>query len=216
MGRAWSCLFNLLLLCFCGAGLWPWRSCRGSFKRPSSQQSCSTNKNTNKRCFFQTKLVVKIIQRRSKLKISKLTGYVSRSELAWDEGLQVLDLLLILSEQSILGVLVDAGPVLDALGPVGVAQSAQGFLIVVVSRGETGDHQCTRVSSQRVLQQPGELGVPVGDVLGASVHQSGDDVPQGRQGEVDLRGLTESLPCSAGFGLTLTSCQVDEVELTCS
>lgn len=143
-----------------------------------------------------------------------LTWKVSSAQLAWDEGPQLLDLLLILSEQSILGVLIDTGPVLDALCPVGIAQRAQALLIVVVCRGETGDHQCACVSSQRVLQQPGQLGVPVGDVFGASVHQGRYDVSQGREGEVDLGGLAESLTSSTGLRLTLTSCQVNKVEFT--
>ncbi|KAG7226741.1 hypothetical protein INR49_014090 [Caranx melampygus] len=61
---------------------------------------------------------------------------------------------------SILGVLIDSRPVLDALGSVGVTQSTQAFLVVVVCWGETRNHQGACVSSKGVLQQPGQLGVP--------------------------------------------------------
>ena len=42
---------------------------------------------------------------------------------------------------------------------------------------------------QEYLKEAGELGVPVGDVLGLAVHQGGDDVPQGGQRQVDLGRL---------------------------
>lgn len=144
-----------------------------------------------------------------------LTRKVSGAQLSCEERSQLLDFFLILTEQSVLRVLVDARPVLNALGPVCVAQRAQALLVVVVCRGETGDHQGARVPSQRVLQQPGQLGVSVGDVFGASIYQGGDDVAQGREGEVDLCGLAESLASSTSFRLTLTSCQVHKVEFPC-
>lgn len=93
-------------------------------------------------------------------------------QLPREQSPQLPDLLLVLSQQSFFGVLIDPRPVLDALCPVGIAQRAQGLLVVVVSRRETGNHEGASVSSQRVLQQPCELGVAVGNVLGASVHQS--------------------------------------------
>jgi len=39
------------------------------------------------------------------------------------------------------------------------------------------------------LEQTGELGVPVGDVLGLAVHEGGDHVAQGGQRQVDLGRL---------------------------
>ena len=50
--------------------------------------------------------------------------------------LEVLDLLLELPQQCVLGVLVDAGLVLDVLGAVGVAQCADGLVVIVVRRAD--------------------------------------------------------------------------------
>lgn len=51
---------------------------------------------------------------------------------------QVLDLLLKLPQQSVLGVLVDSGLVLDVFSSVSVAQGANGLVIVVVCRAYVG------------------------------------------------------------------------------
>lgn len=136
--------------------------------------------------------------------------------MAREEGPQLPDLLLVLPQQSFLRVLVDPRPVLDALSSVGVAQRAQALLVVVVGRGETGHHECASVSPQGVLQQPGQLGVAVGHILGASVHQGRDDVAQGRQRQVDLGGLAQTLTRGPRLGLTLAPRQVDQVEFASS
>ena len=66
--------------------------------------------------------------------------------------LQLLNLLRVLSEQRVLGVLVDLRLVLDLLGAVGVAQRAHRFVVVVVGGGEAGHHHGFRVAAQRVLR----------------------------------------------------------------
>lgn len=52
--------------------------------------------------------------------------------------LQVLDLLLKLPQQSVLGILVDSGLVLDVFSSVSVAQGANGLIVVVVCRPYVG------------------------------------------------------------------------------
>lgn len=76
-----------------------------------------------------------------------LTAEACSSELTGNESLQLFDLLLVLAQECILGVLVDAWTILDALGAVCVAQRAQALLIVVVSRGEAGHHEGACVST---------------------------------------------------------------------
>lgn len=71
-------------------------------------------------------------------------------ELALNDHLQAYNLLLILPEESILGVLVHNWPVLDELGPARVSQRAQRLFIVVVGRRNCRDHYRFRVSSQRI------------------------------------------------------------------
>ena len=69
--------------------------------------------------------------------------------------LQFLYLLLVLSEQGVLGVLVDLGLVLDLFGTVGVSQRAERLVIVVVGRRETRYHHRLGVAAQRVLPAGG-------------------------------------------------------------
>lgn len=51
-----------------------------------------------------------------------------------------------------LGILIDARLVLDVLGSVGIAQRADGLIIVVVSRANVGNHHRLCVATQGVLQ----------------------------------------------------------------
>lgn len=66
-------------------------------------------------------------------------------------------------------------------------------------------HHGLRVSSQRVLQQAGEFGIPVGHVCALPIHQSGNNIPQSGQGQVDLCGLLKTLPSGSCLTLPLGS-----------
>ena len=59
--------------------------------------------------------------------------------------------LLTYSPVAHLGVFIDARLVLDVLGSVGVPQRAYGFVKVVVSWPNVGNHHCLGVASKRVL-----------------------------------------------------------------
>lgn len=56
---------------------------------------------------------------------------------------------------------------LDLLGSVGILEAVVRVLVGEVGRGDIGDHDGPTVAADRVLQEPGQLGVPVGNVLGA-------------------------------------------------
>lgn len=81
-----------------------------------------------------------------------LTDVTQPSLWQWDlphqHGLQLLDLLLVLSQKGILLILVDLGFVLDVLGTVGITERAQGLIVVVVRGRQTGHHQSFGVASQ--------------------------------------------------------------------
>lgn len=64
-------------------------------------------------------------------------------------------------------------------------------------------HHSFGVASQGVLKQTGEFRVPVWHVGASAIHQRGDDIPQGREGQVDLGSLLQSLSCGAGLPLPL-------------
>ena len=87
---------------------------------------------------------------------------------------------------------VDLGPVEDASGPGGVVEGGEGLLHVDGRRRNGGDDGGFGPSAQRVLKQPGELGLPVGDVRG-SLHQVGDHPPEGQQALVDIASFPEMM-----------------------
>ena len=66
-------------------------------------------------------------------------------------------------------------------------------------------HHGFRVASERVLQQSGEFGVPVGYVGALAVHQSTYDISQSGKGEVDLSGLLQPISSRTCLRLTLRS-----------
>lgn len=60
---------------------------------------------------------------------------------------QFLNLISILSKKSILGVFIDLGFVLNLLSSGSVSERTESFVIVVVCRGKSSDHDCFGVSS---------------------------------------------------------------------
>ena len=72
---------------------------------------------------------------------------------------------------------VDLGPVENASGPGGVVQCGEGLLHVDGGGRDGGDDGGLGPPTQRVLEQPGQFGLPVGDVRG-SLHQVGDHPAQ--------------------------------------
>ncbi len=60
--------------------------------------------------------------------------------------------LLVLFHQCIFGIFVHLGVVFDVLGAIGVAESAQGLVVVVLGRSDVGEHERLGVATERVLQ----------------------------------------------------------------
>lgn len=63
-------------------------------------------------------------------------------------------------------------------------------------------HHGLGVSPQRILKQTGQFGVSVGDVSALAVHQGGDNVTQGGEGQIDLRCFLQTLTCGSSFALS--------------
>ena len=61
----------------------------------------------------------------------------------------------------------------DILCPVSVVQGGQRLLQVAAGRRDGGYDGGLGAAAQTVLQEPGQLGLPVGNV-GSPVHQAGD------------------------------------------
>lgn len=87
------------------------------------------------------------------------------------DGSQLLDFLLVFPQQSILGILIDAGFVPYVLGSVGIAQGAESLVVIVVRRRQAGYHERLGIASKRVLQHPSQLGVSVGHMSAPPVCQ---------------------------------------------
>ena len=64
-----------------------------------------------------------------------------------------------------LGILIDARLVLDILGSVGIAQRADGLVVVVVCRADIGNHHRLCVTAQGILHSAAGLSVMLSAVL---------------------------------------------------
>ena len=94
-----------------------------------------------------------------------------------------------LSDHCIFRVFIDSGLVLDLLGSTCISQCGERFVNVVVSRANCSDHDCLGITSERVLEDTGELGVTVGDVGALGVGQTADGMAKGRKRQINLSGL---------------------------
>lgn len=139
------------------------------------------------------------------------TWQVTHAHLFNQNDLQLLNLLLVLPQQGILGVLIDAGVFPDVPGPTCVAQGAEAFLVAVISLGHAHHHQGPGVPPQGVLEQPGQLGVSVGNVSAPAIQLGLRWCCPGQTGK-GFGGLFEPLPCGTSPCLSLTSCQIQQVE----
>ena len=105
--------------------------------------------------------------------------------------------------------------VLDFLGAVGELERGKGLGRVEGRRGARAEQRRHGVAPEGILQEPGQLGIAVGDVQRLPVRELVDDVAEEGQREVDVLGLLEALPCGTGLVDPLRACEVDEEELRC-
>ena len=78
---------------------------------------------------------------------------------------------------------------------------------MLLSRGYVDEHQGLAVPSQTVLEEVGQLGVPVRDV-GVLLGEGHDDVAQVGERLVDGLGLGQPQPLAPALLDPLTACQV--------
>mmetsp|Transcript_20595 Transcript_20595/g.52787 ORF Transcript_20595/g.52787 Transcript_20595/m.52787 type:complete len:612 (+) Transcript_20595:348-2183(+) len=108
-------------------------------------------------------------------------------------------------------VLVHHRMVLHAARARGEAQGAVRLGRVGLARAHGSDKHRLGVAAEGVLQDVGELGVPVRHVRGA-LHQVHDHVAQRGERLVDGGGLLEALPHRGGARLALAAGEVHQVE----
>ena len=95
---------------------------------------------------------------------------------AFQHHLQLFDLVHVLSEQSILRILVYFRLILYKFSPTRVSKSAQSLIIVVVCRRKCSNHDSFCVTSERILKQTGQFWITIRYVMYFSVDQSRNDV----------------------------------------
>ena len=101
----------------------------------------------------------------------------------------------------------------DLLAPVREVQGRVGLGHVLVGDLEGADHRYLAPAGQGVLEDPGQLGGPVGDeLLGVVFGKGRDDVSEGGEGGVDELGLVQPHVDRVGFLDPLGASQVDERE----
>lgn len=79
------------------------------------------------------------------------------------------------------------------LRSVRVHQRVSGLVPVPVSGRDVGDHDGVAVARERVLQQTGQLGVTIVDVLGLAFREGVDAVAQGQKRPIDVGTLVQPL-----------------------
>ena len=119
-----------------------------------------------------------------------------------------------LSNHGIFWVFIDSGLVLDFLGPTSISQCGERFVNVVVSRTNCGDHYCLCITTKRVLEDTGELGVTVGDISALGVCQAADGVAESGKRQINLGGFLKPIASCTCLTLPLRSRQVDNIQLS--
>lgn len=125
---------------------------------------------------------------------------------------QLLNLLHILLEKGILRVFVDFGLILDEFGTTCISERAQSFIIVVICRGASCDHDGLCVTSQGILQQSGEFRITIRNVVSLAVNERRNDITQRTEGKIDLGCLLHALASHSSLAGPLRSCQIHQVQ----
>jgi hypothetical protein len=104
---------------------------------------------------------------------------------------------------------------LDSLGPLGVVESGDCLFQSEGVGADAGNHYYPGIAAQRVLEQPGQLAVAVGDVRRPGslriLGEGSDAIAKGEQALVDVDALR--LPLEVLVVDLLRSRQVDNKEL---
>ena len=112
---------------------------------------------------------------------------------------QLCDFFLILTQEGVFRVFVDARLVLDVLCAAGISQSVHRFFVVVIRRTNICNHHRLCVATERVLEQASKFRVTVWNISRLGIGKSTDDMAQSRKREIDFGGFLESIACSAGL-----------------
>ena len=89
-----------------------------------------------------------------------------------------------------------------------VPERVQGLVDVLLLGADVDEHQGLAVASQAVLEEVGELGVPIGDV-GVLLGEGHDDVAEVGEGLVDVLGLGQPQSFTAAILDSLTPGEIN-------
>ena len=129
----------------------------------------------------------------------KSTSCKSHWHLSLKHHLQLFYLLCILTKESILGIFIYLWFILNELRSACITQSAQSFIIVIVSWRSSSDHNSFGISSKRILQQTGKLWISIRNMMSFSIDQSRNNISQSTQREIDFCRLFHAIPSRPSF-----------------
>jgi len=146
----------------------------------------------------------------------KLSGICSTWRHSFQHISKLSYLFFILSQKSIFGIFIDFWLILNLLCSMRISESADCFFVIVISRRYSRNHCRFGVSSKRVLKKSCQLRVSVGNMGWLSIHQSWDHIPQSWKRKIDLLCFFQSISLCMSLWLPFRSCQIDQMEFTCS
>ena len=100
----------------------------------------------------------------------------------------------------------------DELRLGGEVEGVERVEVVLLLGGDVGDHDGVGRAPEGVLQQAGQLAVPVGHAANARV-QGVHHLAEGEEGQVDGAALLQPQPLVAGATVVLGASQVHQVQL---
>ena len=129
-----------------------------------------------------------------------------------------LNFLTQLSDQLILGRLVDHCVVLDGFDLPSVTQRRQGLVKVDTCRREGSNHRCLGITAEERLQDHGELALTIGHLLLSGLALSflcedTNDTTENGQTLVDVGAFFQTITSCTGRLRTLRARQIDEVDI---
>jgi hypothetical protein len=107
------------------------------------------------------------------------------------------------TDHGILGIFIDSRLILDVFGTRSITKGRQGFLHIIVSRTDVGNHNGFCVTSERILKESSELGITIGHKSALRVGQATNNVAKSRKRQVNLNTLLHAFTFSFGLALTL-------------
>lgn len=104
--------------------------------------------------------------------------------------------------------------ILYILSPISIPQRTQSLIKIIVSRTQISYHHRLSIPSQRILQQPSQLRIPIRNMWWLRIHQCTYHIPQWCQWLIYINSLLKSISHRLSLTLSLTPSQIHQIQLT--